>query len=167
MNNNANLLKKSIIILVLILVAGTAFGANGDTINIGGSVPLILTLTVAPTAVADNLPLTTTGADAPTTQNLADISVVTNNTAGWELWIFSVNDGSLDNADTDSIGYTLTYAGTGGVATTAPTTAGLLFGENGAATGDSTQDLNITYTQSASHPAGYYSDQLTLVLRAK
>ena len=167
MNFKENLLKKSIIILVLILVAGTAFGANGDTINIGGTVPLVLTLTVAPTAIADNLPLTTTGADAATTQHLAAISVATNNTAGWELWIFSVNDGSIDNADTDSLAYTLTYAGTGGVATTAPTTAGLLFGENAAAAGDTTQDLDITYTQSATHPAGYYSDQLTLVLRAK
>lgn len=155
--------------MVLFLVAGTAFASNGETINIGGTVPLILTLTVAPDAAADNLPLTTTGVDTETTEDLADITISTNNTSGWELWIFSVNNGTLNNSEPtpDTIGYTLTYAGTNGAATTAPTTAGEKFGENTAATGDATQSLDIVYTQSKDHPAGYYSDQLTLVLRAK
>ena len=167
MNFRANLLKKSIILLVLILVAATAFASNGETINIGGTVPLILNLTVTPDTAADNLTLTTTGADTSTTVALASIDVSTNNTSGWELWVFSTNGATLDNSDGDSIGYTLTYAGTGGVATTAPTTGGVMFGEANAATADSGQAMNITYTQSANHPAGYYSDQLTIVLRAK
>jgi hypothetical protein len=168
MHNIRKFLIKSLTVLVLFLVAGTAFASNGDTINIGGSVPLILTLTVAPTAVADNLPLTKTGADAASTQILSTISVVTNNTAGWELWVFSANDGTMDNADTDSLAYTLTYAGTGGVGPVAPATAGVKYGElAGASTGDTGENLSITYTQSATHPAGYYSDQLTIVLRAK
>ena len=169
MNNKVKLLRKSIAVMVLLLVAGTVFAANGETINIGGTVPLILTLTVSPEATADNLPLTTTGADASTTEDLADITIATNNTSGWELWIFSVNGGTLNNSEPtpDTIGYTLTYAGTNGVATTAPLTAGVRFGQNTAATGDSAQSLDIVYNQSATYPAGYYSDQLTLVLRAK
>ncbi len=167
MCNHGKLLKMLTMFVVLLLTATAVFASNGDTINIGGTVPLILNLTVTPDAAADNLPLTTTGADTSTTENLADITISTNNTAGWELWIFSVNGGSIDNDDTDSIAYTLTYAGTGGVATTAPSTAGVLFGQAAAATTDTAQSLDITYTQSASHPAGYYSDQLTIVLRAK
>jgi len=155
--------------MVLFLAASTAFAANGETINIGGSVPLVLDLTVTPLAVADNLDLDAgdvVGFNVP----IANISIATNNTAGWELWIFSVNSGTLNNSEPtpDTIGYTLSYAGTGGVATTAPTTAGLLFGQSSPPTvDDTTEELSITYNQSTTYAAGYYSDQLTLVLRAK
>jgi hypothetical protein len=171
MNNKAKFLIKSIAVMVLFLAAATAFAANGDTINIGGVVPLSLTLEVTVDADVDNLLLTAT--DLPATKDVASIVITTNNTSGWELIIYSANGANLLNADGDDIPYTLTYAGVGGVATTAPTTGGLLFGEESGtsaspATGDPAGDLNITYVQSTSgYAAGYYSDQLTLVLRAK
>ncbi|MBU8913877.1 MAG: hypothetical protein KOO61_07630, partial [Spirochaetales bacterium] len=79
------------IIAGLILVSGAAFAANGDTLNIGGQVPLILTLTVTADAAADNLTLVTAGVDAPVTAAIATINISTNNTGGWELWVFSAN----------------------------------------------------------------------------
>ena len=165
MNNKTKLLIKSITMMVLLLIAATAFAANGETINIGGTVPLILDLTVTPDTAADNLPLT--ASDAATTEDLATIDISTNNTAGWELWVFSTNGATIDNSDGDTIGYTLTYAGSGGASNTAPSTAGVKFGEAAAATTDTAQLMSITYNQSTSYPAGYYSDQLTIVLRAK
>lgn len=156
---------------VLILVAGAAFAANGDTLNIGGQVPLTLTLTVTADAAADNLTLITAGADTAVTAAIATIDISTNNTAGWELWVFSANSDAtntgLVNADSDKIGYTISYAGTGGVTTTDITSSGLKVGEDAANGTQTTQALSVTYTQSASHAAGYYSDQLSIVLRAK
>jgi len=167
MNFKRNLLKKSIILLVLILLAGTAFASSGDTINIGGVVPLILDLTVAPTAISDNLTLA--GAATITALNIADITVTTNNSAGWELWIYSENDSNLLNADGDNVVYTLTYSGATGAlpdGTDSPLSTGVQFGEEGDASGD-IAELGINYTQTTGFPAGYYADQLTLVLRAK
>lgn len=155
----------------LLLVATTGFAANGDTINIGGQVPLSLELTVTADTNADNLTLITAGADTSVTAAIATIDITTNNTAGWELWVFSSNadgtDTGLLNADGDEIVYTITYAGTGGVTATDITSSGLKVGEDAANGTQSAQALSVNYTQSASHAAGYYSDQLSIVLRAK
>lgn len=155
----------------LLLVTGLAFAANGDTLNIGGQVPLVLTLTVTADAAADNLTLTTGGLDTSETAAIATIGITTNNSAGWELWVFSSNadatNTGLINADGNRIGYTITYAGLGGVTTTDITSSGLRVGEDAANGTQSGQALSVTYTQSGSHPAGYYSDQLSIVLRAK
>ena len=45
--------------------------------------------------------------------------------------------------------------------------AGVLIGQNGASPGDTAQVLSVTYDLATTNPAGYYSDQLSLVLRAK
>lgn len=156
----------------LLFVTGLAFAANGDTLNIGGQVPLVLTLTVTADAAADNLTLTTGGANTGVTAAIATIDVTTNNSAGWELWVFSSNADATDtgmiNADGNEIGYTISYAGAGGSLTPANiTSSGLMVGEDTSNSTQSGQALSVTYTQSASHPAGYYSDQLSIVLRAK
>ncbi|MFP4113435.1 MAG: hypothetical protein ACOC2Y_03930 [Spirochaetota bacterium] len=165
------LLRVIIAVGLMTLTAGVAFAANGDTLNIGGHVPLALDLTVTASGVADNLPLTIAGVDAPTTQTIATIDVTTNNTAGWELWVFSENadptDTGLINADLDEITYEIEYLGAG-------TTGAVDIPDTGALVGEATSDLaqtgetlQITYTQSEGHNAGYYSDQLAIVLRAK
>lgn len=165
MNNIRKFLIKSFTVLVLLLVASTAFAASGETIIIGGAVPLELNLTVTPTADADNLVLV--GTTSPNTVAIASIAITTNNTAGWDLIIISENDATLTNADSDDIAYTLLYAGIGAPVATAPTSgAGVKYGEEADASGD-TADLSIIYAQSTTHPAGYYSDQLSIVLRAK
>ena len=165
------ILRLSILVLVLVAGAGLAFGANGDTLNIGGQVPLTLSLTVTADANADNLTLITGGADTSTTAAIATIDITTNNTAGWELWVFSANSDATDtgiiNADGDEIVYDVTYAGAGGVTNGDITTSGLKVGEDASNATQTAQPLSITYTQSANHAAGYYSDQLSIVLRAK
>lgn len=172
MNFKAKLLKKSLILLVLLLVAATAFAASGETIIIGGAVPLSLILTVDTSAYThDNLDLSSATV-ANHNEPIADITITTNNTAGWELIAVSENHGitgatEMSNADGDDIAYTMTYAGTGGV-TAAPTGTGVIIGENGASSaGDAGAELSITYNQSTTYPAGYYSDQVELILRAK
>lgn len=157
--------------LLLLVLPIAAFAANGDTINIGGQVPLLLNLTVTADVDADNLPLTTTGADTPVTEAIATIDVATNNTAGWELWVFSANavgvSTSLINADLDPIAYTITYSGASGVTAANIPAVGLKVGEDAANADQTAETLSVNYTQSAGHPAGYYSDQLSIVLRAK
>lgn len=156
------------LLVLLVAVAVAGFGSNGETINIGGVVPLNLQLAVTPHVLADNLTLV--GTNDPHTQEISGIVIATNNSAGWELWVFSANaagaNTSLINSDADEIAYTITYSGAGGVATTDIPAIGLKIGEEGDATGD-TGAISITYAQTESYPAGYYSDQLAIVLRAK
>jgi hypothetical protein len=138
-------------------------------------VPLILELVVGPVTPYDNLDLM----DSAVTNvdiHIANIDITTNNSAGWELWITSTNsdngDQALVNDDGDTIDYTLTYAGTNGLTATAvTTTTGTKYGEadntDTATRYSESSTLNIQYSQGPSYPAGYYSDQLTIVLRAK
>lgn len=154
---------------LLLLVPTLAFSANGDTLNIGGSVPLVLTLFVTPDANADNLTLV--GAATPTV-DIATIDVTTNNTAGWELYAYSETaeaSGSsvLENADADTIAYTVTFNSPSGATAVPITAGGLLLKEDATNGAEAGSALQITYAQGANYPAGYYSDQLTLVLRAK
>ena len=171
-------MKKWILILLIIMLAMPVFATNGDVLNIGGIVPLILNLTVTPTAISDNLTLVGDPA-TPTTAVIAGLVIETNNSAGWELWVYSNNaDGgscALINDDGDEFTYVLDYTGSSGanssddVAVTA--TDGTMYGEAevgaGALRYDDTGNLEITYTPQLDNPAGYYSDQLTIVLRAK
>lgn len=163
--------RKLALAAMLVFTSGALFAANGDTLNIGGQVPLTLSLTVTADAAADNLTLITAGADASVAADIATIDIATNNTAGWELWVFSANADATDtgmiNADGDEIGYTISYAGAGGVTTADITNTGLKVGEDATNATQTGQALSVTYTQSADHPAGYYSDQLSIVLRAK
>ena len=159
-------------LVLVVVVAAFGFASNGDTINIGGMVPLILQLTVDPDPDADNLPMV--AAAGPTTERIAGIEIVTNNTAGWELWVFPVNivgaaGSELINADGDAIAYSILYTGTGGGGMGLDGD-GLMLGEAGPLDGTEDPeagDLQITYEQSNAHRAGYYSDQLAIVLRAK
>lgn len=160
------------VVAVLFLAPALAFGANGDTINIGGSVPLVLSLTVTPDANADNLTLHAPAAAA--TATIATIDVTTNNTGGWELYAYSATADAgtssiLENADGDDIGYTVTFTSDGGagVTDTAIPSGGQLLTEYATNQTEATSPLVINYAQAENYPAGYYSDQLTIVLRAK
>jgi len=162
------------LLLTLILLAvgaGTVWASNGDTLNIGGQVPLVLTLTVVADANADNLTLITTGVDVAATATIASIDITTNNSAGWELWVFSANADATDtgmiNADGDEIEYSINYSGLGTPGVTDIDSDGVLVGEDAANAAQTGETLTIGYTQSESYPAGYYSDQLSIVLRAK
>jgi len=170
-------MKRAAVVLVLAIlfafVGGVAFAQSGDTLNIGGFVPLTLDLTVTPTVAANNLQLFGTTVD--NVVPVAGISIVTNNAAGWELHVYSgtgegTGASTLNNADGETIGYTVDYTGTGGVATANVGTGGLKVGEDTAVAPLATPEtgnLNITYTQTQTFAAGYYSDQLSIVLRAK
>ncbi len=155
-------------VALLLLAPALAFSANGDTLNIGGSVPLVLTLVVTPDANADNLVLHAPAATPTVT--IATIDVSTNNTAGWELWVFSttgeaLGSSTLRSADDEDIAYTVTYPG--GATGAAIIAGGLMLKEDPLNGSEAASALQITYAQAEDHDAGYYSDQLTLVLRAK
>lgn len=155
------------VLVLVVVVAAFGFASNGDTINIGGMVPLRLDLTVVVDDDAANLQLE---GDEAVTPEIALITISTNNSAGWELWVYADNAGAagtaLMNAEGDPISYTISYGGTNGTAGEI-TDAGLMVGENTDAAGDDDANLSIAYTQQEDFLAGYYSDQLAIVLRAK
>ena len=167
----------AIVALLVMTAMPVVAQQNGQTLMIGGLVPLRLDLTLTPDADAQNLLLTVDPGDPDTPHNptIATLEISTNNTAGWELHVYSMNGSNLVNAFGDEIQYTIRYDGAGG--TPAPGdlipagSGGQLIGEadNGAAPNNLADDgaLIISYTRSADHPAGYYSDQLAVVLRAQ
>lgn len=167
----------AVAIATLMVLAALPLAAqdNGQTLNIGGLVPLQLTLTLVPDDRAQDLPLVGTTVD--NAQIIAGVTIDTNNTAGWDLWVYSVNGSKLINNDADEIDYTIAYSGTGAVATaaipagSAANGTGLLVGSaddtDAPANTADTGNLTITYTQTETFPAGYYSDQIAVVLRAK
>ena len=169
-------MKKWITILLMSLLVLPMFASNGDTLNIGGVVPLQLDLAVAPDANCDNLDLVDAAGPTAVTPIIAGITITTNNSAGWELWIYSNNADAgscaLINDDGDEFAYTLNYTGTGGGAAAAVTAAtGTMYGEalstDLLTRYDDTGNIVINYNQEADKPAGYYTDKLTIVLRAK
>jgi hypothetical protein len=156
----------------LLLIAGAAFAANGDTINIGGQVPLTLTLVVDTTGLnSDNLTLTNAGPAADVKVTIATLDISTNNTLGWQLWVFSATangaDSAMVNADGDRIPYVIEYDGTGGLPAVTIPVAGLMLSDDATNAVETDGPLAITYSQAPDHPAGYYSDQLAIVLRAR
>lgn len=169
MNNKAKSIKKSLIVLVLILVATTSFAASGETLNIGGSVPLVMDITVSTTGNEILLELSDVLATVSDLQ-IATIDIESNAMAGWDLVISSANGGKLLNPEDQEITYSLAYTATAGSATpvvvAAPTVDGDSYASN-VDQADNTGTLGITYDKDPDYPAGYYSDQLTLVLRAK
>ena len=159
------------VLVLLVVVATLGFASNGDTINIGGLVPLRLELTVVVDGSEVNLDLT--GGTVAFSPTIADITISTNSSAGWGLWVFAVNavgtDTAMINADLDAIPYTISYsdgAANGVTGASIPVTTGVEIANRDDDVG-STGQLSITYTQNPDYPAGYYSDQLAIVLRAK
>ncbi|MFW5686493.1 MAG: hypothetical protein ACOC0O_07565 [Spirochaetota bacterium] len=149
---------------MLLFVPALAFASNGDTLNIGGQVPLVLDLTVTPVGNYDDLPLS---GSVTVNQTIATVEVHTNNKLGWELWIYGANSvgaqSFLESADGDTLEYTLTF----GATTSGVDAGGRKFGEDTADIVAPGTDLEINYTQLPDLKAGYYSDQLSIVLRAK
>lgn len=168
--------KKAILVLIVFLsLTGMVFGGSGDSMSIGGVVPLVLELTLDPTSYnADDLDLDS--ADTlDVTATIADITIDTNSSAGWDLVVMSANDSSLINQETDAIAYTAVYVrGVTGTSTAAAaqslTAAGVVLTSDGDRTPAGTGEvgvINIVYDQSTTYAAGYYSDLLTVTLRAK
>jgi hypothetical protein len=95
---------------LLALSATLAYGATVANLTLTGTVPLSLNISVAPRPAASNLDLTVT----QPALRVADVTVVTNNAAGYQV---TVRSGNVANGDcttpcfystttTDSLGFT-------------------------------------------------------------
>lgn len=100
----------------LVLSATIAWGATVANLTLTGTVPLILDIEVAPTAAAANLDLTANQTDL----KVADVTVTTNNAAGYGVDVRSNNVSNGDcavpcfysaTAD-ESLSYTFSRNGT-------------------------------------------------------
>lgn len=157
------------LVALLVLTAMPVVAQAGRTLTIGGLVPLTLELDLAPLALAQNLPLI--GSVEDFEQDIAALTITTNNTAGWELWVYSENGAVLRNVHDDEIEYRIRFGGAFGEPTFDIPEG---FGDGGLGrliasdtTTSDTGNLIIQYTQTETFPAGYYSDQLAVVLRAQ
>jgi hypothetical protein len=100
---------------VLALSATLAYGATVGNLTLSGAVPLSLNISVAPTAASSNLDLTIT----QPALTVADVTVVTNNPAGYQVAVRSSNVANGDcttpcfysTTTTESLGFTVYRSG--------------------------------------------------------
>ena len=174
------------IVALLVLTAMPVVAQHtGQTLTIGGLVPLRLDLTLTPAAAAQDLPLE--GPVPAEGVTVADLTISTNNSAGWDLFAYSVNGSRLLNSaaggNRDSvdnfIDYQVAFWFDGELAADQPLlTIPVGQGDGGLArliarSNDSNDivaavgTLRVDFTPSTDFRAGYYSDQLAVVLRAR
>lgn len=155
-----------------LLVAMPAFGATTGSVTPRGTVPSILEVTVTPTAGFNSLDLTTSATDV----QIAQVNERTNNKAGYTISLDSTNGiaGSLgtgrfkstDVTNTDTLDYTIKYAGNAAALTNGSAT---VTDSNSKTTGTGvTKAVQVSYDGSSLFMAAdTYEDTLTFTITAK
>ena len=167
-----NMKKFTVVGLMLVLAAGGAFAATSGTLNLVGTVPGILEISVSAESVAGNLDLTTDQTDLL----VATINERSNKKAGYTVTLESqtaaAGDGSTsvfasaDTGNPDTLTYTMSYGGSavnlsGGSALVTDVT------DKSNASGTN-NELRISYTGSGEWLfEDTYEDTLTFTITAK
>lgn len=153
--------------LGLILSAGAFATTATGTLNLTGTVPQLVSITVNPLAAASALSLDTTTTDL----EIANIVVATNDANGFDVTVSSTNGGTLNNATTgESLAYTIDTSATSGAG---PYTAADLTGvapilSSTARTAGTTQYISINYTGNPNLSSGVnFTDTLTFTITGK
>lgn len=142
--------------LLFFIFSKCAFTATTATLNLKGTVPAILELSIVPEIIATTLPLNV----SQTSTKIATITERSNSNSGHKVSIASQNNGHLKRATgTDLFPYNLTYNGNNVNLATGQT---FTFVFTNAA--PQTKDINITYTGSDNLKAGEYYDAITLTI---
>ena len=146
---------------LITLSTTSAFAATTGNLLLKGTVPAVLSIAVAPEAVASNLPLDTTQTDT----KVASVNEVSNSNTGYQVAISSQNLGMLvhDSVTSSSINYGLKYDG---AAVDLSSTDTFTFGT--AASVDVNKDIEISYTgvPHANLIQGNYTDTVTFTISA-
>lgn len=166
-----------ITILAVLMVLAASLGLSAQvtttgTLNLSGSVPGILEITVTPDAGAASLDL---GIDAANTR-VADVTERSNKKAGYTVSIESANaatSGSdsaffsnTDPAVSSTLSYTITYGGSAVTLVGGSATVSDVAGKSTAA--GTVNEVAISYNGASDFPyEGTYEDTLTFTIAAK
>lgn len=162
---------RAVVAGALMLASSAAFAAATDTLTIKGTVAGSLTVDVVGTLGHDALALGGHGSDdvAATKVQVADITVLTNNSAGATVSLSSTNTGALKNTSdaTQTVGYTVALVNT--TAEEAYNAGTTPFGAIGSVTkpvaqGTSEVEMYISYDPAAYLEAGSYEDTITVTV---
>lgn len=164
-------MKRIIAIMSLgVIISAGAFAASATgTLNLSGTVPQTVSITVTPTAAASSLALDTTATDL----QVGNIVVTTNDPNGFDVSVSSLNGGKLvGTGPLDALAYTLDTsmsAGAGPYTAADLTGATAILSQTSRTTGAGvTQYLYINYTGDATLNSGTnYTDTLTFTIIGK
>ncbi len=153
-----------------LIMSAQAFAATATgTLNLSGTVPQKVSITVNPQAVASSLALDTTATDLL----VANIVAQTNDKSGFDVTVSSLNGGNLvGSSPADALAYTLDSSpnASGGPYTAADLTGATpLLSQTSRTTGAGvTQYLFINYTGDPTLSSGEnYTDTLTFTITGK
>jgi spore coat protein U-like protein len=152
-----------VLALLVLLVAIPSFAGTTGQLTISGSVPLNISIAVAPTSSATNLPLSTGTGSTPLT--VANVTEISNSHSGYSVALSSANAGVLKEASgSSSLAYSLTY----GNATISFTNGSAVITNTKGQTSSSgtVNALAISFQSGSSLPADTYSDTLTFTIAA-
>jgi len=145
--------------LAFVATAHNAFGDDSASLYLAGEIEVITSLFVNPEiGTTDTLDI----AGGETARLIATVDEESNNAAGYDITMESVNTGNLTHSNgTAVVPYTIAYDGAAAIAPGAPG-AGVVVKSSGTLTGLTTanSDVEITFTApaAASAIAGTYTD---------
>jgi hypothetical protein len=145
---------KLLIGCLAILVAIKSFAATTATLQLKGSVPSILEVSVSPETVATSLPLETT----QTSTKVGTVTERSNSKTGYKVTVSSTNQGKLVLDATNFVPYTLTYNGN------AVNLAGQTFSYVFTSSAPVQRDVMISYTGNEELATGDYVDTVTFTI---
>lgn len=166
---STKLIRRFLIASGLFLGAAAAFSpaAFADTVNIGGTVAPILSLTTTPEDTNNDLDLDGEGTAGEHIVKVANLAVVTNNEQGLT---FTVSSGSLAKSGGTSIPFQVTTVAEGGAAATDNFTvaSGTNYthstGAGTVAANTKDRDLYIKYTPAALQDPGIYAGSMSVTV---
>lgn len=147
-------------LLILLLLATAAYGANTGSLTISGTVPAATNIVVTPQSGFNTLDLTTNSSNLL----VATINERNNTAAGYTVTLTSGNNGVLKNASYPGVPYSASYANVSVRLSTTPVTITSQGPQMGVV--NSTKDFKITFT--GQDPGGLvqgtYSDTLIFTI---
>ena len=146
-------------ILSILFIINSSFAATTATLNLKGTIPEILEISIAPEPLATVLPLGTT----QTNTKIATFTERSNNLLGYKITVVSQNLGKLVRDANNFINYTLSYDNQSIDLSSAP---GTTFNNNFTNAADKNKDIKISYTgvDETNTVAGDYVDSVTFTI---
>lgn len=153
-------MKKLMIMATSFTLLSTVHAATSGSLTLRGVVPVVLSISVAPEAVATALPLDVTQSNT----KVATINERSNSSTGYSVAISSANAGSLKRVSgTETFSYSMKYNGS-----SVNLASGQTFSYPSGGVVNQNRDVNISYTgaDSSTLVAGTYEDTVTFTISA-
>lgn len=151
---------KRLLGLGILFLQFNALAATTGNLTISGVIPQVVSISIAPQGLYNNLNLNNTQVDLL----VAQVTEASNSANGYTVTLTSTNAGLLKNGIVDSVGYSAKYNAQSVVLSGSP----VIVSNGASGVVSATKDLTISYTgvPSTAKVSGTYSDTLVFNITA-